>query len=661
MAKITVNAQDVKNADRFLTTYLSDQIPEADFSEGSVVRDFVVKAVAYMFAYLQKEVRTVRDRQSLQSIEKMGEDTDEDADAAVDEILSNWFISRLRGAPARLPSVLLHFSRATDVSLTPSTRFFRTADTVFTPVSQTVISSYELRPVVGSDGVISSYTVLVPLVAAEGGTAYNVPPGRFVAVDAFNPFFMFAENTVAGQDGRNIETTQELIKRAPTAASVRNLVNERSINTVLRQNHPTVTAVTVIGFGDPEMTRDRVPEGPGHLRLNVGGHTDIFISTPRTSVTETLDIGAFFARPDGLVTILRDPAGFAGVAAGDVVRVTSGLDVGAREFAIAAVGADFIEVQTRFPFPQSTDEGGAVNYVTYAIGNYGPGYDNIIPLRSTGVLSRKLRAPGSVVLTGQPVYRFRRVEVVGGSGDVLELEQRVNGTPGAGQFQVVCLNPPASQSALAVTQVNVDPAYTGQLRVTYDTLVDYTPVQVAVNDRFERVVSANTLVRAKHPLYLEVGFRYRLGAGALGLAPEGAVAKAVADYINSYDGNDKLDLSSLRSHIRQEFPAIGVIFEPFDVRYRLLAPDGQVYHFTTKDLVSVQPSWPDNTVRLLNGASLRAPILGADIDASLSPSNAVLAVAAHSLVHQQLLQLGVSDRTTRYVASVADIQPVLES
>jgi hypothetical protein len=659
MPTITVSAQDVQLADTFLTTYLTDQITDADFSEGGVVRDFVVKAIAYVFAYLQKEIKSVKDRQSILSLSQLPAGTD--VDEAVDAILSNWFLSRLGGAAARMPSVVLYFSRQTDVSLNPRIRFFRTADLVYVPENETVIPSTELRPEVNVDGVITGYTATVSLKAAEPGTTYNVTPGRFVGADSFNPYFLYAENTVVGQDGRSQETTAELLKRAPTAIAVRNLVNERSINTVLRQNFPGVSSVKVAGFGDPEMLRDRVAEGPGHLRMNVGGHTDIYISTPRTEVTETLDLGAYFARPDNVVTILRDDGVDLTLAhPGDVVRVTAGVEGTPRDFMIKSIGDNYVEVQPRYPFPVATDELTPAAYVTYSIGNLGPDFDNIILVRETGETSRKLQSPGTVVLKGQPHYKIKRVEVIDTDGNSVELPERVNTTPSTSQYQVVDLNPGTSQSALAVTQVVVHPSYTGRLRVTYETLVDYSSVHNYAVDRFERVICSNPLVKGKHPLYVEAAFRYRLSANALTDALPADVAQTVATYINSFENTDRLDLSALRSHIREKFPQIGVIYEPFDVRYKLHAPDGQIYYFTTRDLVSVEPNWPNNNVRLLNGLSLRTPILNGDIDAAASSNNVSLATQVHTEIRRQMLLLGVSDRNIRYLADVLDIQVTKE-
>ena len=62
MATVTITTQDVARADAFLEAYLKAKIPDADFGPGSANRDITIKAIAYVFAYLEAERRSVRSR-----------------------------------------------------------------------------------------------------------------------------------------------------------------------------------------------------------------------------------------------------------------------------------------------------------------------------------------------------------------------------------------------------------------------------------------------------------------------------------------------------------------------------------------------------------------------------------------------------------------------
>lgn len=660
MASITVSDADLSLADTFLTAYLQDKITDADFSEGSVLRDFVVKAIAYIFAYLEKERKISRDRQSLLSLASLP--TGESVDAGVDALLSNWFLPRRTGALASVTAVL-HFSAAVDVTLTPTTKFFRTRSQSFTPKipANTIIPASELRPNVNANGSIADYSVTVTLEASTTGVAGNVGPGRFVSADPFNSFFLYAENLTQGEGGKDTETTPEILERAPTAISIRNLINLRSIDTVLKDKFP-LDELRVIGMEDPEMIRDLSTESVSGLRMHVGGHVDVYVQTPRIEQVETLEVGGFFARPDGVINILTDavlPGGFSGngVLPGHVLRVNTGLPDTPREFLITTVGTDWLEVQPRAAFPVATDEDST--FITYTIGSLGPTFDNIIALGTTlnraGQTSRTARTAGRVMLKGQPQYKITAVEVLTGPTTVDVLATRVNGAPGPGEFQVVVRNPANAQSAFAVTEVIVPLAYDGEdVRIRYETLLNYVDVQNYVRDRYERVVTNNPLVKGFNPVYISMSIMFKRKSSAAGAVSLTDVSQVVADYINAFTPLEVIELSGIEQVIRNSFPDIGALISPTILNYDLIAPDGQIYRYTTEDLVTIFPVDLNNASRLTNGTQLRSPLP----NASLWPADSVnqpLIDEANVLLGRQLRAMGVSDRTVVYYALPSDI------
>jgi len=660
VATITVSEQDLKLADVFLTAYLQDKIVDADFSEGSVLRDFVVKAFAYIFAYLEKERKITRDRQSLLSLSTLPEG--ESIDDAVDALLSNWFLTRRTGTASTV-TVVLNFSQAVDVTLAPTTRFFRTKTQVFTPqiTETTVIPASQLSPTINASGVITGYSCVVTMVAADAGTTGNVVPGKFVSADPFNNFFLYAENLTDGEGGKDVETSTELLARAPTAISIRNLVNSRSIDTVLKDRYQNLSSVRVIGMGEPEMMRDLSTESVAGLHMHVGGYTDIFVQLPRIDVVETLSIGGFFVRPDGVINFLTDtvfPGGFlaAGVVPGHVLRIYTGLPETPRDFIIVNVGTDWVEVQPRIAFPVATDED--ATFVTYSIGSLGPTFDNIVPLGTpltrAGQTSRKVRQPGHVVLQGRPHYKILSVEVLTSPTTTAVLSERVNGAPAAGQYQVIVRAPSDSQSARAVADLVVPLAHDGlNVRVRYETQLGFADIHNYVLDRYERVVTMNPLVRAFHPTYLRMSILFKRKASATGTVNSADVSEVVANYINSFSPLEVIELSGIEQEIRNKFPDIGALISPTLLNYDFIAPDGQLYKYTTADLVTIFPTDLNNASQLTNGAELRAPLPDASLP--MTPANQPAIDLANIALANQLAALGVSDRTVVYYANPADI------
>jgi len=685
---ITIDEQALSNADAFLTAFLSEKVPDADFSQGSVIRDFVITAIAYIFAYLEQERKTTRDQQSLLALSKQS-DSEAIADA-VNALLSNWFITRKTGQVARLTATL-HFSSASDVPISTSTRFFRTTDLIFVPDAPAafVIPASKLTPTFNANNVVTEYTTTVNLVAKDVGTAYNLPPGKFLQADQFSPFFTFAENQSTIGGGKNIESTSDLLVRAPTAISVRNLINSRSIDTVLRETFAGISRVLSLGFGDPEMLRDFSSEAVTRLRMHVGGFTDIYVQLPITEVVEDLLLlGGPFTRPDNTIAVFKDAAAnFLGllptaVIPGDILRIVTGLPDAPREYIIDTVAAQTLTVVPRAAFSEPTDEAlpSPGTYVSYTIGDTSPNYSDkrnvLATLVSGGQTSRVIQTPYRVTLRGRPHYRIKRVEMyLAASPATIEvITSRVNGTPAAAQYRVLGLTPANGQSAYAVDQIEVNAgSHTGgpwNMRVTYDTLVGYDDVQAFVVDRFERVLASNPLVKGYTPVYIQMSIAYRLRIGATTALDEVAMAQTVAAFINTFDLTHTLDMTAILQNVRDAFPDLGVIVSPTILAYSLFAPDGQVFAYETQDVVTIYPSYPANNAHLTNGnpattfpseLALRVPIANADIDPTTSGANETIFAAANKTLKDQLTELGVRDRTLIYLTTADDITFTLVS
>ena len=672
MATIVVQQSDIDYASTFLQTYLTEKVPDADFSEGSAVYDFAVRAISSVYAYVTAERMAMKARMTLAGLAALDPKTNDDIDESVDALLSNWFITRKSGTQASITATL-HFSHAADCTILPTTRFFRTASNAYIlpqNASLTLFGS-NMLPNLDSSSNIIDYTTNVSLVAQTTGAGYNYAPGKFTQVDVFSPYFTYANNVSEGYDGNDIETTAALEARAPTAITVRNLINARSINTVLLEKFSGLNNVVTIGYGDPEMLRDYSTESTTGLKMHVGGYTDIFVSLPRTEVTENLTIGNAFARPDNLIIVLRDTtknfgSGVSGlnVQQGHILNITAGLLNTPLQYIINSVSADgtSLEVNARLPFPAATDEAGT--YINYSIGQFAPSFNSILTTQTTGQTSRKVQTNNQVTLTGQPVYAVKSVSVVNGSA-ITSLTTRVNGTLTTGQYSLSVAIPGNSQSSLAVTYVNVPPGNNSfTLRITYETLLGFSNVTSYVSDPFERVNNANQLVRALHPVYIGASFICKQASGKPVIDTTAVSAAAVA-YINAFDFTKPFDVTGLTASIRSNSSIASLT--NFQLTYKLLGPDGQVYLFATGDIVTIAPNvsnyplTPSNNamltnptgITLLGGGTINAAASQLPVSGNPGNVNNPIAVANVQLA-TQLTALGVSDRTVRYLATLSD-------
>lgn len=368
---ITITEQDRVVAENTLEQFLVDTNPDNDYSKGSALRDLVINGLAFVYAFLKKERDLVRARQSLLLL---GSLSGASVDDAVDEILSNWFLTRKEGRQST-GSVTVYVSEAEPVNIPTTTRFYKTADLVYKPNSATTLtySEDDMTPVVDTNGTVTSYSFRVPLISTGTGLEYNVGAGSFVDYSDFSPYVLRVENNAPFTGAEDTETTQEMLERAPTAISVRDLNSARSIDVTLKEGFSQIDDVTVFGYGDAEMIRDLILEEATGTRIHSGGFVDAYLRTPLTvGKTYTAEVGAIFTDPRPGNYVLRDDtvADFvsAGVAVGDVIQIYNnepGTEAG--KYIVKRVEPKGVFVSRRFPFParptvvENAEDGTLVN------------------------------------------------------------------------------------------------------------------------------------------------------------------------------------------------------------------------------------------------------------------------------------------------------------
>lgn len=680
MADYDITATDVEEAATLLRDVLSTRNPDNDYSEGSVLGDTIVDGHATAFALLRKQLVDIKNRLSLRDIAKLG-DAESVRDAA-DAILANFYRTRDQGRFAK-GSVILHFAQRVDTLIPRRTRFFKTPQLVFylEGTSDIFIPSGEMSANVDSSGRVVDFVARVSLSAARVGTQYNQPAGRFVAVDPFSPFLTYVENTEAFAFGDDMQTTQEFIQTSSNAFSLRALVNARSNDSLLRgELFPEIETLLTVNYGDPEMQRDLVVEPTSSTRLHIGGHSDIYIKLETQEVVDRLEIGGLYTRPDNLCLILRDPTlpsgSFitSGVVPGDVLVLApiSGVTSTAVEYVIREVRAAEVEISPRTPFSVATDELTPVPGVEYTIGNNYPAFDNKVargPL-TTITTSRAFSEFNSVMLPPGPVYRVKRAEIINAPGAYDPYRDLVTGTvmfteranapvtstptPGsdlAYHVSTKSLNNAQSNQAITMLQVGWPAAnLTGlTLEVTYTTVAGFDSIAAYVSDDFNRTLGANPLVKGFHPVYLTFSIPYRVriiprstldvySAGGTFTVSESTVIIALVNYVMTTPYGTRPDTGGL-GFVARAADANIVATYPFAVEYSLLAPNGKVYKYETDDIVSI---FPDNGVtssaRLINAAEVGLPTTGYETE-----------------LRQALLNMGVSDRTVRYLTTADDL------
>lgn len=255
--------------------YLVEKVKEYDESfelrEGSVFVDFFIKPLTIILQPIRNEIETVRFLQSLENFASMSE-------GDLDALLANIFVYRRSGTKST-GSVRLFFSTPRSVTVAQSAAAITALGLRFLVDQDTTITESAMS--VNVDGAL--YFMDVAVTAEAPGDDYNISRSSIIAMEVPVAGVVRVTNLSAFTGGLATESNLEFYNRGQTAVTVRNLINDRSIPTVLLEKFPFIQSLTPIGFNDPEMGRASLeillPGPPAHVVTipDRGGHCDIYI------------------------------------------------------------------------------------------------------------------------------------------------------------------------------------------------------------------------------------------------------------------------------------------------------------------------------------------------------------------------------------------------
>lgn len=663
MEDFDIRTEDVVAAKDFLRAVLQARVGTSyDLSPGSILGDALLGLSADLMAFFRRFAANARQRSSLRRLSTL--ETDAETIDATDAILSNFYAARDPGAFSKGIAIVFLTQRVT--ALIPrTTRFFRSDTAVFYPDSDIdlTIAPDQMRPVYDTSGAVQAWTARVPVVAARVGTDYNFSgAGTFVRVDRFSPYFDHAEHADSLGEGRPAADNTAAIASVGQMLALRAMVNARGNAAVLAPLFPeTAQSILTIGAGEPEMNRDVLDDQARTQVLHLGGKTDIYVAPPLVQRVARVQLNTLAARPDDGVLYLRDtapPSGSfvtAGVRVGDILRVRAGLP-DPMDFRIDEVSANSLRIAARTPFVIATDELAVPPALSYSVGFNAPDFNSRFTVTSaaTARTSRKVQYFNGALLPAGPIYRITSIELLSAPSALDAYRDPLTGTvrfvnrsnspvvavptPGTPlKFYAVVETPTVAQSMRAVGSFTVGwPAVdlTGyDVDVAYETVQIFPAVHTTVADPFQRTASADTLVRARHPVYVSAVLPYRLRPTATVTFDPVTAAQLLADTFNT-DSSLEWDAASIQSQATQLFQDQLSTIYPLTLRYELIAPDGKVYRYASEDLVTLYPDADTSTARLLNPAEVGLPNTGYT-----------------ARLRQQLLRMGVSDRTCRRIVS----------
>jgi hypothetical protein len=286
MAETTLDNLDdaaVAQAEDFLADFIKSEYPSLDLSEGRVLRDLLIRPAALFHVLNQTDIDRLRQSMSMKAVEADPTLAD---DEIVDGILSNYRITRAPGVKSTglvtlIIANLLTTSVPQDTLFTSGSLVYVTAQSFVGVTSiEAVVTEQQRLIVARADGTFS-FTVPVEAQTAGSGsvrrntrfTVSPAPPGMIDAVAAQD----FTEGTAT-------QTNAELVALFKQALSPKTFAGRIHIEGLLREEVPAITDLSIIGFGDAEMLRDR----HNLFELSTGGKADLYVRTQVLPESRTL-------------------------------------------------------------------------------------------------------------------------------------------------------------------------------------------------------------------------------------------------------------------------------------------------------------------------------------------------------------------------------------
>jgi hypothetical protein len=271
-----LDSTDVNQLINTLATRLQELHPTLDLKRG-VFKDTLV----YYHAVLEAAIRTNLERyQSARSLQQIELDPTLADDTVVDEVLSNFNVTRKEGTKA-IGNVTIELSAPREVVVPLNSVFegsgksFLTTKTFTARTSAAQVSSDADRLLVQlSNG---NYAFTVEVEAETVGSDSKLDAGDLIVPDRSISGYVTSYATSSFQDGSNTETNSELINELQLGIAAKALSNRTNMRSYLRSltAYAGITNQSIVGYGDLEMLRDKHTIFP----ISFGGRVDWYIRT----------------------------------------------------------------------------------------------------------------------------------------------------------------------------------------------------------------------------------------------------------------------------------------------------------------------------------------------------------------------------------------------
>lgn len=254
----------------------------------------------YASAFATANQQHVQDAMKAISLVRLMKEPDAASNDMVDRVMGNWLMRRKKGAIAA-GTITIVLDTAIPLVIPNGFIFktehvsFKTQDTYVTRLASggvKLLSSDRLLVKTGKD----QWSFTIPVIAMTPGSNGNVRRGTKLRTN--KELTRHLKRVVVNDDftnGADEETNTQMLGRLTRSVSGKVMSNRLTTEALLCE-HPKfdrATNISIVGFGDPEMLRDRQTLWPG----SVGGHVDLYIKPASGTLTKDVELTGELTSP----------------------------------------------------------------------------------------------------------------------------------------------------------------------------------------------------------------------------------------------------------------------------------------------------------------------------------------------------------------------------
>lgn len=231
----------------FLLQKFYEGFPDYPAVDGDAITDILINASSLFFEAYRLELNRLKKAQSIVNYDQM-------SNSEMDALAANWLVYRKQGALAA-GTIRVVVNRLASISINRNIVFTAKNGKTFTPSLSYIIGISEL----GINALGNSqYYFDVDVIATSTGITGNIAQFEISTASGI-PSLVSVYNESAFVGGADADTNEQLsTTRLLRSVTERSLVTARGINARLDSLTSAIKSSQVIGFGDPEMSRDSV-------------------------------------------------------------------------------------------------------------------------------------------------------------------------------------------------------------------------------------------------------------------------------------------------------------------------------------------------------------------------------------------------------------------